>query len=493
MLARRCVTEGRAAHVMRPDCPPTGPRSQPGGNPQLMTARFAGSRSVGERRRRRLATGEDAAAPPPRSARGQSRAAMRLTRRVVALPLRKLIPRRAWKLWGLWLLIVVCGGGVLALSHWAAQLSHPLATVAGRTLGPAAGRAMTIFSGFLLALCGQLAMLIRCVRARSTQDFGGRYAVWNWGAFAGFAAALILTSGLHHAWGDVASLLWGLEETSEKTFAWLVPAVVSAGCLLWALLRDMDGCRSSTAVVQLAACCGCVAALLELEAFGVVPEPARQLSQNATCGFACAALFLGLLLHAQFVIYHSADPPPPRASILRRIAVRLRELADSARAAATPDDKPAAADAKATGAASSRRAPTSTRGPRRASRKPAETADEEAAAEVAEEATLEPGPEPTNTEEVAKASPVPRPATAESRRPEMERKPQPPAPQPACAATPEPGLLDDDDADGHDGPDGRTLRIDAAHDRDQLKGLSKRERRKLQKQWRQEGRGGQDE
>lgn len=463
-----------------------------------MTARFAGSRHLDERRRRRLAVGEDASAATSADAARSSRAraARPGGRAAHALPLRKFIPQRAWKIWLAGALLALTAAAALCAAAWADQSPHLLAPVATQVLGRAGGQMATAVVCLLLVGSGQLALLIRWVRSRSLHDFAGHFGVWGWAAAALFITAFSLLTNLHHAWGRLASLLGPFDTPGQMALAWLVPAVVAGAVILGVLLRDMDGCRASVLLMELAAGGGLAAAVLSLDALLPLPAEVRALPQNAAALFAATSLFVGLLLHARHVLYRSADPPQPRPSRWRPLVVQvLQRLTRRSNAAATTaDDADEVTDPVKEHA--SRKSPRATT---RKARKPATKKTTASPAEPEpgetdedESSATDITPEPEAEAPVPpKPEPVPALPPAETR----TAKPAPstaPAPPPAPAAKPQSAAAADDDEDEADesaSDSDPQFRVDGAHDKASLKGLSKRERRKLQKQWREEQRG----
>ena len=88
-----------------------------------MSARFAGSRSLDERRRRRLAAGAEEPGPSGETAAACGRSAAEGGRRLAPrVPLQKIISPRGWKVWLVVLAAYALGAGVLlagaGVSRW---------------------------------------------------------------------------------------------------------------------------------------------------------------------------------------------------------------------------------------------------------------------------------------------------------------------------------------------------------------------------------------
>jgi hypothetical protein len=296
---------------------------------------FAGSRSLDERRRRRLASGADTVAletvaePAPR--RTTAAKAKRTGRGSAHFPLRKVISIRYWKLASVILLATLTAVGILA-GGWAAGL-YP------EQLGPGfviffrldSARLVRAFAALGLVLAGEMALLIGWARAQSLQDFSGRYRGWLLCAICAFLAAVGLETQLAAAWSATAVWFWpsafpSAHLTQRATLAWIVPAVVCGAFVHAYLVREMRDCRLSLAFVWLAFLSGGAAAALVLGR--PLPFPTQQ-ARLVECGVALAFVICvvsSFLLHARHVIYVCVDPPAVRPS---RFVARLRMLRPS--------------------------------------------------------------------------------------------------------------------------------------------------------------------
>jgi len=298
-----------------------------------MTARFAGSRSLDERRRRRLASesdeGESFAERPSRGSRAAAASTSKesRTRRASHFPLRKLFSSRLWKIWGVGLLVLTAGVGVLAGTWAAAERPDVLGPGFTPFFNAETSRVVPYFNSLLLVLTGELALLIWWVRSRSLQDFSGQYRVWAWAAVGCFVAAFCLSTGAHTAWSDTIAWLWLVDFWKKEVWFWMAPAAVWSLISLRFLHKEMRDCRWSLPMLWLAA--GCFAALgawqlAELPEFLAASITApRPLVEAGLMTAGCYLLFQGLLLHVRHVIYKSVEPPAPRPS---RFRIRLPKL-----------------------------------------------------------------------------------------------------------------------------------------------------------------------
>jgi len=278
-------------------------------------AQFAGSRSLDERRRRRLATESDEglaeAAPAPMSRRASTVKSPSKSRGPGHFPLRKIISSRLWK----HLVVGLCGlllAGGLTVAGWAAHV-HPA------RLGPGfvwlfdlpAARIVRWYLSTVIFLSSQLALLIWWLRSQSLQDFKGRYRGWVGCAVMGLIAAFAVQTNALRAWNETAQWLWHLDDSRQR-LSWLAP-IVLCGLATWRFLyREMRDCWTSVALLWLTVLFGAAAMVpmlgdpLPISAFSI------RLSQCGTAMLAVLCLFMSLLLQARHAIYITVEPPAER-------------------------------------------------------------------------------------------------------------------------------------------------------------------------------------
>jgi hypothetical protein len=437
---------------------------------------FAGSRSLDERRRRRLATGSESAAlelHPDASPRRSSAAKVKRKRRGPAhFPLRKVISIRYWKLAAVILCATLAAAGILA-GGWAASTY-------GEQLGPGfvflfrldSARLVRGFAAIGLLLAGELALLISWVRAQSLQDFNGRYRGWVFCALLGFLAAFGLQTQLAAAWSATASWLWAAPFSHKATLLWLVPTATCGLFVHVYLVREMRDCRTSSLFAWLAALFGCGAAVIVLARPLPLPLAHARLIECGVALLFVVCAFSSLLVHARHVVYICADPPssgPSRLAAFVR-SVRPRAIFKLERSNAKQSGQSADRD---TVTSLKRRTPKRTRPLRRKPSAPeveAESDDAESTAGASRPAPREQMPDVRVAHPDAQSRRAAAPAPALN-----PRKPSPPASDAASPTTAD----EDDDADSS--PSGGS-EVSRPFDR-----MSRRERRLLKKQIRTEG------
>ena len=294
-----------------------------------MEARFAGSQRVGDRRRRRLAAGADDNADNPNAdnpARPDELSAPAGSFRAVEsahtgglqtetstsphLPVALVIPADGWK---------YLAGGLLGLAFSAAIVIAGCFTPELQTLaGPGIsglfalpnGRVAQWFSSLLLLLCAQLALLIWWTRSRSLEDFEGRYWLWIRTAGVWLVFSGCVSIDAHNAALDtLLNIRPGLSR-EWATLCWMIPAAAVGVLLVGALVVEMRGCRASRVLLLLACACQLSTAGLHLEFESVFSPALRAVLVQVGLLTGHVALFVSMWLHARHVLYYTADPAP---------------------------------------------------------------------------------------------------------------------------------------------------------------------------------------
>lgn len=391
-----------------------------------MSGSFVGSQSLDDRRRRRLAageTGEDSVA---------EQAARPLPARAPSdrFPLRRIISHAQWKPALALLSVVGLAAGLLAIGY--------LPAIAGGKYGPGlaelarnhAANLMNVFLAGLLVVSAQYAWLIRWARARSFRDTRARYRIWWWTSTALALSAVFLLIGIPSAlaetivWATGRPPLWGSLAVYQ-----LAPALAAIVLIFPGLQRDMRECRTSRGFLFLSG-------LLLLTAGAATIAPAQfqslinRLGGPDTAPLILAAIWLAgvvslfgaILFHARHVVFESVEPPEGNK--------QTRPAPKAEVAKASPPKKPAA--------------------------KPRKSASKKSASPSSPEDTPE---SPVNS---------PSPSKPERTAP-VAKAPAPPEPPPSTRWA-EIGTIE---------VEGKIIRLDGPED--PMKGLSKRERRKLRK------------
>lgn len=288
-----------------------------------METRFAGSQRLDERRRRRLASEADEPDSGPAAEgdvnaplaapRGKSRflnsAEVESAVPDVDLSVPHAVPRVLWK----HLLIAIAWAVMGGLILWAGEACRAVAAPRpelSRLVHLGRGTLFAWASGLILLWTAQAAWLIRWVRSRSLNDFGGQYRLWTKVAACWFLFSFCAATGAHRVWSEDVRQVWPASFWQREMLSWLIPAVVLGAGIVWALHREMAGCRLSLGFLQAASVLYLAAAALHLGVPQLLPSHTQFLAGQGTAWAGHVLLALSMQWHLSYVIYRSSDPSP---------------------------------------------------------------------------------------------------------------------------------------------------------------------------------------
>ena len=286
-----------------------------------MPIQFAGSSSTGDRRRRRLAVNGDGvnldtSSLPDEGVEMESQL-------VASSAARPWVPVSELRIW------IYAGIIGVFLSGLTFALARPvpfrpaLNPFVDLLLAGERPRLVVLVETLFLVFSTQLGLLITWYRSQCKLDFSGRYRVWPWAAGLFSLATILVSTNLHRVIGDVLGkadfFFW-----RGETVSWLLPLCVLALPITLLLDRDLRQSRSSLYTLRVSGSLWYLAAWVEL----FQPELSQRVNieviRHVLPMFASATLFLGLWLHSRIVAYVCPDPPelsePSAISVLLRAA-----------------------------------------------------------------------------------------------------------------------------------------------------------------------------
>ncbi len=483
---------------------------------RAMSIQFAGSTSSDDRRRRRLVVNaDDPGADETMGGEGLSAGgvASELVASAAAAPW---VPVYEWRVWTYAALIgLVLSGASFALAMPLAFRPELTPLTQHLLQGERPVLAALIQTTFCF-LAAQLAILISWYRAQCKLDFRGYYRVWPWTALVFAIAAFSSATNAHGLLGQILERS-GLLSWRANVVVWLLPAAIAALPLVVLVDRDVRRSRSSLFTLRVGWVLALVMACLELFAVELQILPWTAAARVILPMFVIATMFVGLWLHARVVAYICPDPPEAQQTTAfaqlmagwRWIAARAVWRRRAGEATADSEAKPKRGRRKATTEEEDDAAPKRKRkAPVRRAAKPrtrkvAEVEEEEVEddqessyadesvdssdAYDSDSAATEVESNEWDREEQETAPPV-----SQSSRSYRDSNSQPsPALYPASktpASTtrdePEQSASESDDDDADDA----ILRRDTGMSAEQMKGLSKRQKRELRKQARDQQR-----
>jgi len=290
-----------------------------------VSGHFRGVERSADRRRRWLATASlqsPPGSPAPHSAPQNTPPALDLTpqRRcdsanevpdaspVPMLPLHRLIPRASWP-------YAVAGATAVALlmvltcSAWpGAGVGAPLSPLWNRLLIPPTAELVTGLGTVALGLAGQLALLIGWGRSRSLVDYAGQYRTWTRAGLACWLFAAVSRLGLDTDWRD-----WALRQNwprfwNDTQLLVLLPTLLAGAALGAGLRREVARCQPSRTLLMVATTLYLTVVAFKLGSGGSLEAEYRLLAIQNGMLAAHLALLLCFWIHARHVLYETCDP-----------------------------------------------------------------------------------------------------------------------------------------------------------------------------------------
>lgn len=267
---------------------------------------FAGASSTGGRRRRRLVVSADGTGVDALPIDGDgTEIESQLVASAAAAPWVPATEMRIWIYAGLIgaFLFLLTGAMFRPI-----PLPEDLDRLTQHLLSGSRPRLLIVTQTLFLALSTQMCLLITWYRSQCGLDFAGRYRVWPWAAALLAIATFCTATNLHIAVGDIVSqkewLTW-----RPHIVSWALPFCLVALPIGLLLDRDMRHSRSSFYTLRVSSIQWMLVALGELYQSELQTQPGFMSVRQLLPVFASATLFVGLWLHARIVAYVCPDPP----------------------------------------------------------------------------------------------------------------------------------------------------------------------------------------
>jgi len=235
--------------------------------------------------------------------------------------IRSIIPRDAWKIWGL------IGLGCLL---WLAVLSVGVYADAAGTawrgiLGLEAGHTARWFGATCLLAAAQLSFLILWHRSLSRKDFWGRFRLWYWTGLTWLAFCAAEATTLHVVAAQWLEAHYRLKVWNGATVCWMLVAAPIAIGLMRLLRREMHLCRPSSFLLRCSAGAAAVSAVMTLTGPLLPQTSLTALIAAGSTTLWQLLLACSTLMHTRFVIHITNEVAPKmrtrsRPSRLARIA-----------------------------------------------------------------------------------------------------------------------------------------------------------------------------
>jgi hypothetical protein len=298
-----------------------------------MAMRFAGAKGLDERRRRRLAVdqGEDDMTDELTDVDGVAEESKQSP--LPKLSLRSVVPRSGWAV-AAWSLLILGLTGTVIAAAWYEQAGVGLLGGAyARLLGLESIRVGTWVASGLLVFAAQLSLVIGWVRGHCLTDFDGRYRAWTRVGLSWLVIGAVVGTGAHESLADFLITRFGFEGIWQREIlAWLMPLAALVASVAWVMNGELKTNWSARFMLWTSALVAAGGLALTLEPALIKEDILKQvpravhLLKLAALVLSPALLVVAMLVFLRHVVHVSPEPAPRRR--WRKTKSRSTEMAD---------------------------------------------------------------------------------------------------------------------------------------------------------------------
>ncbi len=284
-----------------------------------MGVKFAGSRSIDERRRRRLAGENEVSSPPataaaPKSGFWNQKRTRDEAEQPPVTPLASLLPASRVRIWSLCAAVPLVGLLLVLFSQHHSLISDlRLRTI----FDLQQGHLWRFVRGVLFLGAAGLCWLVSWFRSASDRDFEGCYKSWYFSGWIFLAFGLVAGADAHLVFAQIVGDYTQLQQPFLRTLFWAVPMAALLLEPMRCFTLEMWHCRRSCFMLALCS----LSALVYLEMKVPSSEAPEFFSAQSSQFIAMVAsvlapslLFSALLSQVYYVMHVSSDPVCRRQS-----------------------------------------------------------------------------------------------------------------------------------------------------------------------------------
>jgi len=232
-----------------------------------MAMQFAGARWLDERRRRRLAVdqGADEMTDETQAAEADG-ASNKKPARPATLSIRSIVPRSGWAVLAWSLLLLGACDAVIAAAWFQQSIPEQFQAPYSLIFGLGSATAATWMAGALLVVAAQMALVIGWVRGHCLTDFDGHYRAWTRVAISWLVLACVVGTGAHQSMSQMLLAQFGFEELWQREIlAWLLPLGVLVASVAWVMDGELKTSRTARMLMWISASTALAGLALVLE------------------------------------------------------------------------------------------------------------------------------------------------------------------------------------------------------------------------------------
>jgi hypothetical protein len=231
---------------------------------------------------------------------------------------KSIVPREAWKLWGMIGLALLGWLGVLSLGLYVDLARSEWSAIVGLQ----AGRTSRWYGAVCLLAAAQLSFLIFWHRSRSRKDFWGRYRIWLWAGLTWFTFCAAEVTSFHLKAAEWVAEQYRLRVWNAQTMCWMLAAAPIAVGMQRLLRREMQHCRASASLLRASMAAAVVSAATTFLSPLLPVSSVTSVMTNGSAMLWQLLLAGSVLIHTRFVIHITNEAAPktrePKAGRIAR-------------------------------------------------------------------------------------------------------------------------------------------------------------------------------
>jgi hypothetical protein len=296
-----------------------------------MATQFAGARWLDERRRRRLAVdqGADDMTDETKAAEGDG-VSKKKPARPATLSIRSIVPRSGWAVLAWSLLLLGACDAVIAAAWFQQSIPEQFQAPYSMVFGLGSATAATWMAGALLVVAAQMALVIGWVRGHCLTDFDGHYRAWTRVAISWLVIAGVVGTGAHQPMAQMLLAQFGFETLWQREIlSWLLPLGALVASVVWVMDGELKTCRTARMLMWISASTAIAGLVLVLEPTLIDAGLLQRMPQLVTfLKLAAMVSAPGLLVVSMGVflrhVVHVSPEPAPRRKWRRKTKKQKR-------------------------------------------------------------------------------------------------------------------------------------------------------------------------
>jgi len=250
--------------------------------------------------------------------------------RPATLSIRSIVPRSGWAVLAWSLLLLGACDAVIAAAWFQQSIPEQFQAPYSMVFGLGSATAATWMAGALLVVAAQMALVIGWVRGHCLTDFDGHYRAWTRVAISWLVIAGVVGTGAHQPMAQMLLAQFGFETLWQREIlSWLLPLGALVASVVWVMDGELKTCRTARMLMWISASTAIAGLVLVLEPTLIDAGLLQRMPQLVTfLKLAAMVSAPGLLVVSMGVflrhVVHVSPEPAPRRKWRRKTKKQKR-------------------------------------------------------------------------------------------------------------------------------------------------------------------------